>query len=119
VDGFSRNGRELLPLTTDVARWKKVVVQYPEFFIVRMMNDSPKGYRAEYDAQKNTVALSTWANQNSKSVLVYSLPDADHVVLQGALGADTVSIRLRKVDASKFLLVNRGFHWVNEQAFNR
>jgi len=35
------------------------------------------------------------------------------------LEGDGKSIRLRQIDASKFLLVSRGFHWINETAFNR
>jgi hypothetical protein len=119
VEKFARNGPELPPLITDTARWKKVIVQYPGHFSIRLMDDSTKGYSAEYDTAKNTVALSVGADKSRKSVLAFSRPDADHVVLEGALGTDTLSIRLRKIDASKFLLVNRGFHWINELPFNR
>ena len=30
-----------------------------------------------------------------------------------------LTVRLHKVDPSKFLLVNRGFHWMNESPDNR
>lgn len=33
--------------------------------------------------------------------------------------AGTLAIRLRKIDPSKFPLLNRGFHWINEYPFNR
>ena len=46
-------------------------------------------------------------------------PDADHLVLQGTLDGDQAMLRLKRLDASSFLLVNRGFHWVNEAPFNR
>ncbi len=119
VESFTRNGQELPPLTTDTTRWKKVAIQYPGYFAIRAMDDSPKGYRSQYDAAKSTVTLSQGANPSSKSIFAYSRPDADHVVLAGVLGSDTLSIRLRKVDVSKFLLINRGFHWINELPFNR
>ena len=119
VESFTRNGQELPPLLTEAARWKKVMIQYPSYFGVRMMDDSPKGYSAEYDAAKKTVTLSEGADKSRKGVLVYSRPDADHVMLQGSLGADTLSIRLREMDTSRFLLVNRGFHWINELPLNR
>ena len=119
VESFMRNGQELPPSITDTARWREVLIEYPGYIGIRMMDDSPKGYSAEYDAAKNTVTLSVGADKSRKNVLAYSRPDADHVVLQGALGTDTVSIRLRKIDTSKFLLVNRGFHWINELPFNR
>jgi hypothetical protein len=46
-------------------------------------------------------------------------PDASHIVIDGTFDGVRSTIRLRKVDMSKFLLTNRGFHWINEQPFNR
>ncbi len=119
VETFTRNEQEIPPLTTGAARWKRVAIQYPTSFSIRMMDDSPKGYTAAYNEAQHTVALSMGAEKSDKSTLEYSRPDADHVALTGKLGADTLSIRLRKVDPSRFLLVNRGFHWINELPFNR
>ncbi len=119
VETFTRNGREVPPLTTEATRWRRVSIQYPTSFSIRLMDDSPKGYTAAYNEAQHTVALSTAAEKSGKSILEYSRPDADHVALAGKLGADTLSIRLRKVDPNKFLLVNRGFHWINELPFNK
>ena len=52
---------------------------------------------------------------NGKEILLSSRPDANHVSLEG----DGKSIRLRQIDASKFLLLSRGFYWINEIPFNR
>jgi hypothetical protein len=41
------------------------------------------------------------------------------VVLQGTLIADPLIVKLKRIDPAKFLLVNRGFHWINERPFNR
>jgi hypothetical protein len=35
------------------------------------------------------------------------------------LEGDGKAIRLRQIDASKFLLLSRGFHWINEMPLNR
>jgi hypothetical protein len=40
-------------------------------------------------------------------------------VIDGTFDGVRSTIRLRKIDLSKFLLTNRGFHWLNEQPFNR
>ena len=119
VESFSRNGQELPPLITDAVRWKRVAIEYPAYIGIQLMDDSPKGYPAEYDAAKKTIALSETADNKRKSVMTYSRPDANHTVLEGSLGSDTISVRLRKIDPSKFLLVSRGFHWINELPFNR
>jgi hypothetical protein len=49
----------------------------------------------------------------------WSRSDPDHLVIECTIGGIPVSARLRKVGISKFLLVNRGFHWISEFPFNR
>lgn len=119
VESFSRNGQELPPLTTDSVRWRRAVVQSPSNLAVRMMDDSQRSYRTEYDAANNRVTLFAGIDPNQKSVLTYSRPDPDHVILQGDLMNDSPMIKLRKIDTAKFLLINRGFHWINERPLNR
>ena len=84
-----------------------------------MMDDSPQFYGAEYDTEKNIVTLTMSEDPSKRYPLTYLRPDADHVLLQGTLAGDNLSVRLRKIDTSKFLLVNRGFHWISEMPFNR
>jgi hypothetical protein len=119
VEHFTRNGQELPPLITEAARWRKVLIQFPGSLAVRMMDDSPKRYNVEYDTAKKTVTLSKGTDKSYQSVLTYSSPDMEHVLLQGDLGTNTISIQMRKVDTSKFLLINRGYHWINEMPFNK
>ena len=112
VESFTRNGREVPPLTTDATRWRKLIVEFPANITVKMMNDSVRGFPAEYDPNKNVVKLN-------QSPFVWSHPDADHLVLEGKLGSDDLKVRLKTIDVSKFLLLSRGFHWINEFPFNR
>jgi hypothetical protein len=119
VESFARNGVDLPPLTTDTTRWKRVIVQSPSTLSIRMMDDSPRAYSTTYDAAKSSVALTAADNKTKKNVFVYSWPDPNHLVLTGVLVNDALAVKLRRVDPSKFLLVNRGFHWINERPFNR
>jgi len=119
AESFSRNGQDVPPLGTDATRWRKVAIESPSFISVRMMDDSPKSYGAEYDTAKNIVTLTVGEDMSQRYPLTYLRPDADHVLLQGTLAGDNLSVRLRKIDTSKFLLVNRGFHWISETPYNR
>jgi len=112
VESFSRNGQEVPPLTSEAARWRKVIIEFPGNISVKMMNDTLRGYPAEYDPKKNIVKLE-------KSTFVWTHPDADHLVLEGKLGSDELKVRLKSIDPQKFLLLSRGFHWINEVPFNR
>jgi hypothetical protein len=83
------------------------------------MDDSTKYYNALYGTATNAVALWDDGEKAHTNVLAYSWVDADHVVLQGELGTNALSVHLHRIDMSKFLLLNRGFHWINELPFNR
>jgi uncharacterized membrane protein YphA (DoxX/SURF4 family) len=120
VESFKRDGQEVSLLLTDVPRWRIVAVNQYGGMTVRMMNDSVKEHVAEDDPEKKTLSLSSGPDPKApKIVLAYSRPDPAHLLLEGTHENAALSVRLRKADASKSLLVNRGFHWVNEVPFNR
>jgi len=119
VESFRRNGQDIAPLTTDATRWRKAIIQFPQAFTVRMMDDTTRIFSTEYNDARKTITVSTDANKSKKDVLAYSRPDADHVMLTGTLGNDELAIKLKSIDRWKFLLVNRGFHFINERPFNR
>ena len=116
VETFMRGGREIPPLATDVTRWDWLAAQNPAGLIVLMMDGSPRFYGARYDAPRDRMVLTV---RGVEYPLIYSRPDADHLLLEGKLESDLLSVRLRKVDPSEFLLASRGFHWINEVPFNR
>ena len=48
--------------------------------------------------------------------------DSEHLVLTGVVNGDSLVVRLRRVDEQKYLLVTRGFRWIQElpvQSMNR
>ena len=113
VESFNRAGQDLPPLTTDVTHWRRVMIQSPAAFSVRMMDDSLHVFNTEYNEAKSSVTI------DKKSLFNYSRPDSEHVILEGTLINGPLVVKLKRVDPSKFLLVNRGFHWINERPFNR
>lgn len=84
-----------------------------------MMNDATKNYATEYDAAKNTVTLAELDDRTKQYPLSYTRPDTDHLAIEGTVSDDHVSMRLRKIDTSGFLLLSRGFHWISEVPFFR
>jgi hypothetical protein len=118
VEVYVRNGETLPPLTTDATRWRRVIFSAGSVS-VKTMTDTPLFYRADFDPAKKTVTLHDAKDKNNNWTLAYARPDADHLTIEGLLAKEPVSARLLRVDESKFLLVNRGFHWINEFPFNR
>jgi hypothetical protein len=119
VETFIRNGNEVLPLVTDDTRWRKFIVQLPNFVTVTSMTDARTVYSAAYDGPKQILNLSPQTDKDKKYPFTYSWIDPTHLILNGKLVDDSLSLKLRKVDTSKYLLLSRGFHWINELPFNR
>jgi hypothetical protein len=83
------------------------------------MDDKLKSYRAEYSKTGTTLTLFEGSDGSKGYKLVYTRLNPDHLTLDGTIGGDTLSLGLRRIDSSKFLLLSRGFHWINEVPLNR
>ncbi len=114
VDRCSIDGVERAPLATDGDRWRRAFVSGGALS-VRFMDDSRVVWRAHVDDAAKTIVIelrdappATWR---------FTRPDADHLVLDGALAGHRHHVELVRVPDG--LLVTRGFHWIQERPFNR
>jgi hypothetical protein len=123
VDEFVRDGQVLPPLATDTSRWKQVL-------IMRVADDAWITFRpmtGEDDARKAELAEDTRQltlkedQETGKSaiVLAYEEPTPGVLVLSGIVDGKSLRITMHLVPPERFLLVNRGFHWINETPYNR
>ena len=121
VDSFVRGHDAIAPLVGDSVRWRRMIVNYPGFLSVRLLNDSTRGYRAQTDSVRHTLLLSTRKDSTTKFPFTYARGGAhnEQLQLEGVLGQDSLHLRLHRVDETKFLLLSRGYHWINELPFNR
>jgi hypothetical protein len=118
VTGFVRNHDTLPPMTTDTIRWRRFVVgSYGA--TVTMMSDSVRWYRIEVDTAKAVAAMTGWHDSTEHLAVAYQRPDSLHLAIATLLGADSVHATLVRRDEKDFLLLRRGFHWINETPFNR
>jgi uncharacterized membrane protein YphA (DoxX/SURF4 family) len=115
VGSFAMNG-VTVPLSTET-RWRKVGLSRNRL-VVRRMNDSVERYRLEHDEKK--ARLVAWPDTSAvRDTLMYAWTDSSDLMLGGVLRGDSIQVAMRKVDATSFPLMNRGFHWINELPFNR
>lgn len=119
VEEFVRNGQAVPPLLTDASRWRRLTAIYAENLTVRWMDGSLHRFRSEYAPATRSVTLFSWEDKTKQGTFTYAALDKDHVVLRGNLLADALTVKLRRIDAAKLLLVSRGFHWITEFPFNR
>ena len=107
-----------VPNTAPPSRqWRRVGISTRGRLVIRGMDDSTQRYRLQNDRKAS--AFTVWPDTSAvKTTLAYRWADASQLDLRGVLVGDRVSVRLRKVSASRFALLSRGFHWVSEFPYN-
>jgi hypothetical protein len=119
VEGFETDGKARPPLLTDTTRWRRVVFDYPGMIAVQLMSDSRLRYPLKLDADKKTLALTRRDDPAWHADFSYEESEPGVLTLEGTFEGKKVRARLRRTDPSGFLLLSRGFHWINEYPFNR
>lgn len=114
VESFAKNGQQA---GWNDADWRRMIFEYKSEMSAMSLDDKISYYRTKYDGTKKTVTLTGGGSKYPDGVLTYSQPDADHLELRGTFQNQPVVIEMRKIDASKFTLVSRGFHWINEHPY--
>jgi len=131
VDEVAKNGVVTPGLVTDSTRWRRFA--FNGFAAaVRLASDGLETFGLQVDSTRHTVtfrrsmpdsliatpAMRTW--KPTPQVFAYEMPDADHLVMHGRIGADSVDMRLHRRPASSYLLASHGmFHLVNEVPYFR
>ena len=114
VDGVERS-----PLLTDYDRWRRAIFDSPERMSLQRMDDSLARYNATINSQDKTITLAKNGDANWKGEFTYERPAENQLVLDGKMDGHKVHMEMQLVDRGQFLLVSRGFHWVQEYPLNR
>lgn len=119
VDEMSIDGIVRSPLLTDYDRWRRVVFEFPQSMSFERMDDSFGGFAATYDPKQAVLALKKRNDPKWKGQLSVHQNGAGHITLDGQLGQHATHLQLSLMDRNKFLLISRGFHWIQDYPFNR
>ena len=118
VESVTKNGVLQPGLLSDVTRWRRLA-SWNRRTAVRLATDSLVPYRLQTDSVKRIATFTPFPDTLNKAVLAYAFPDSSHLTLRGRIGADSVEMTLRRRREDSYLLVKRGFHWVNEVPYFR
>ncbi len=119
VDELSIDGQLRSPLLTDYDRWRRAIFDFPSVMAFQRMDDSFARYSSSINLNDNTLALTKVGDKNWKANFTFQRVAPDQLILDGEMDSHKIHMQLQLVDRSKFLLVNRGFHWIAEYPFNR
>lgn len=107
------------PLLTDSGRWRRSVFDFPDRMAFQRMDDSFAYYGASIDLKDKTLTLTKRGDKNWTSNFIFQGPAGGQLILDGRMDNHQVHMELQLTDRNQFLLVGRGFHWIQERAFNR
>jgi hypothetical protein len=119
VDQLSIDGQIRSPLLNDYDRWRRVVFDFPERMTFQRMDDSYAGYGVSINTNDKTLALTKFDDKNWKADFHFQRAAQDQLTLDGNMDGHTVHMQLQLFDRNKYLLVSRGFHWIQEYPYNR
>ena len=119
VEQIETDGQVRPALITDATRWRRVIFEYPGRMAIQSMDDSRARYSLDPKAGANVLAMSKRSDPKWSSRVSYRETSPGVMVLQGTFDGQKIRAVLRKTEVDDFLLVNRGFHWINEVPFNR
>jgi hypothetical protein len=118
VETFVLNNDTLPPLATDSVRWRRLLIDYPDFVSAIYMNDQLQRYNTELDTAAQQFTFTIGQDTTNKYMMSYEKIGQD-LKMSGVLQGDTLQIDMKYYDLKNFGLLNRGFNWVNEVPYNR
>jgi hypothetical protein len=119
IDQLSIDGQLRSPLVIDYDRFRRAVFDFQDYVSFQRMDDTFASFGATIKTDDKTIALSKFTDKNWKAKFSFQRPAPDQLILDGEMDNHKMHMELHLVDRNKFLLVNRGFHWIQEHPFNR
>jgi hypothetical protein len=118
VETFEADGQVLAPLITEPFRWRRIIFDRPLRMAIQAMSDSRRRFLFKQAPKTNVLTLTKVEDPNWKSTLTYTQTAPGLVAMEGTFDGRKIRASLRRADNLDFLLITRGFHWINEYPLN-
>jgi len=119
VEEYTIDGKLLLPLISEEARWQRVVFDTKYATRILPMNGASERYWIQLDKPHQKFSLGRPGGSPWKADFFYTNPSPGTLILTGQMDGHRIVATLRRVDERQFLLTSRGFHWISEHPFHR
>ncbi|WP_447041569.1 hypothetical protein [Streptomyces sp. DSM 118878] len=119
---FTSDGQDRPPLTTDVERWNRFIVDtmhpyQPGAVSSQRMDGSIVDYAATFAPSRRAIMLARVDDPAWSGRLTFARPTGDKLTLDGVLGKEKVRIELEKVDLDSFPISRDGTRWVQDAPY--
>ncbi|RBL91345.1 hypothetical protein [Chitinophaga flava] len=108
----------LLRPTTPSPQWKNIYFEKGNLVLFKDTTGDVAGVHVVIDTLLHKVNWRMGKDSDSTRIH-YTILQSNQLVLQGHIAGDSVQLTLRKKDTDHYLLMTRGFHWVNEFGLNK
>lgn len=112
VDELVRDGETMPPLLGDPWRWRRIGI-HEGMLVIEPMDHQLAFRRLEHDPATRTLTITPVQPPGPPTTLAYVLADDGTLELRGTEGEHGIHARLHRIEPDDFLLMYRGFHWVN------
>ena len=119
VETFYKDTSVIPPLTTDKTRWNRVILSNFDRCTVQMMDDTLQAYTYQVNPDTYEIRFSDQFNDDVKYTFKYQQTDKDHIEMKSEAPYDSIYMKLVRLETDDYLLMKRGFHWINEYPLNR
>lgn len=116
VELFVMNNDTLPALQEDTRRWKSVMISG------RSVNvESMDGYNIAWNSMisEGMHEINMMSKDGFTTGKFSYTVDKDGLQMKGTLNDNAVAVTFRRKSSNSYLLTERGFHWINEYAFNQ
>jgi hypothetical protein len=117
VDELTVDGVVQPPLFTNATRWRRMIFDGKRMMSIQLVSDHRDRFTIELN--DHAFILGKWDDPVFKATFNYVRPDANTLVVDGAMDGKKIHATMRRDPGKEFLLTTRGFHWINEYPFNR
>ena len=118
VQVFVQDHDTIPPLPTESARWHKFSVMDPKYAAIRFMDEDDGFVVFQPDTVHKTVIMYPYKDSTTKYQLTYQ-QEGDVLELYGKFHNYYLYVKMKRSDEKNLLLINRGFHWINEMPFSK
>jgi uncharacterized membrane protein YphA (DoxX/SURF4 family) len=119
VDEFTVDGRLRPAVLGDPLRWQRLIVMENGLAAMQPMTGRLEYASFRVEPRNKSFTLTKPSQFGWRAEFAYEDPQRDQLILRGQLDGQPVTATLHRVDESQFLLLNRGFHWINEFSLNQ
>jgi uncharacterized membrane protein YphA (DoxX/SURF4 family) len=96
--------------------YKTIIFDKYDMAIIHLSDGTKISYQSTIDSTKKSISLKPWDKAKHKEEQFTYTEMKNTLLLQTT---DSAKISLKKKSKEDLLLINRGFHWINESPFNR